>query len=602
MSGWTGAVPSTILKGPTGPLGPTGPTGPTGTFTIIGTGGTGYAMFQNPDDGLFYTNSSLQIAVSSGTQQIQASADFVPKTHLAYNLGQSGLAWNSIFVGPGSLHIGDATLSATGTNLVIQGNIQPASSNTQTLGSTGLPWKEIYMGPGTLNIIGPSGANAILGSDQNGIAYSQSGFATPFINIGPAISAINDPGAIGGWVLGPTGTLGQPGYDLIAQQKLPGAAVPAGLTGPVFSLISRQGSTGSTGNTGPTGAAGANGVSGGLTFYLDSAGGTVTAGNPSISSLPLTPNLGAQTTLNYVTNGTTQNVLVGKFTTEVGALSSTVVSPGLWDLNIYAATNNINNAPLFYYSVYQVDADGSSNPTLIADGSNEPVLITNLQASQTVYTVTLYVPSYTLTNSTKRIQLQLFVNSGTSSRNAYFEFRSGAISHLHTTLAVTPGPTGNTGPTGPTGSASTVTGPTGATGPPASDALAWTTYTPTWTADVTAPSIGNGTLAGRYKAIGKTVAFNIRVMMGTTTTYGSGNWQFGLPINSQSGTNVVVPTTYSNVGVGWYYGIANNGYLGGTSNITPLYGSTTVTPITPTNPFTWGSNDTIAINGTYESE
>ena len=166
------------------------------------------------------------------------------------------------------------------------------------------------------------------------------------------------------------------------------------------------------------------------------------------------------------------------------------------------------------------------------------------------------------------------------------------------------GATGATGFTGPTGADSTVTGPTGptgATGPSASDALAWTTYTPTWTTDGTAPSIGNGTLTGRYKAIGKTVAFNIRVVMGTTTTYGSGNWQFGLPINAQSGTNVVVPATYLNDGVGWYYGIANNGYLGGTSNITPLYGSTTATPITSTNPFTWGTSDTIAINGTYES-
>ena len=594
----------TGLKGPTGltgadssVTGPTGPqstvTGPTGTFTPIGTGGTGYAMFQNPDDGLFYTNSSLQIAVSSATQQIQASADFVPAAHLTYNLGQSGMAWNSIFVGPGSLHIGGATISATGTNLVLQGNIQPASSNTQTLGSTGLPWKELYMGPGTLNIIGASGGNATLGSDQNGIAYAQQGFATPFINIGPSISAIDDPGAIGGWVVGPTGTLGDPGYDLIAQQKLPGAAVPAGLTGPVYSLINRQGSTGSTGPTGPTGAAGINGVSGGLTFYLDSAGGTVTAGNPSISSLPLTPNLGAQTTISYVATGV-NNVLVGKFTTPVGALSSTVVPPGLWDLNIFAAVSNVGSAPSFYYSIFQVDADGVSNPISIASGSNEPVLITNLQSSQLIYDVPLYVPYYLLTDSTKRIQLQLFVNGVGSSRTAYFEFRSGAVSHLHTTLAVTPGPTGNTGPTGSTGS-------TGPTGPAASDALAWTTYTPTWTADGTAPAINNGTLTGRYKIIGKSVLFNIRVLMGTTTTYGSGNWQFGLPVDAQSGTNVVVPATYLHDGVGWYYGIANNGYLGGTSNITPLYGSTTVIPITPTNPFTWGASDTIAINGTYES-
>jgi hypothetical protein len=99
--------------------------------------------------------------------------------------------------------------------------------------------------------------------------------------------------------------------------------------------------------------------------------------------------------------------------------------------------------------VFQVDADGSSNPILIADGSNDPVLITNTQASQTVYDVALYVPEYTLTDSTKRVQVQLFVNENGGTRTAYFEFRSGAISHLHTTIAVAGGSTGPTGPTGP---------------------------------------------------------------------------------------------------------------------------------------------------------
>jgi hypothetical protein len=238
-----------------------------------------------------------------------------------------------------------------------------------------------------------------------------------------------------------------------------------------------------------------------------------------------------------------------------------------------------------------VDADGASNPVLIASGSNDAVLITNLQSSQTIYDVALYLPAYTLTDSTKRIQVQLFVNSGVTARTAYFEFRSGAISHLHTTLAIS---AGSTGPTGNTGS-------TGPTGPAASDALEWTAYTPTWTTDGTAPNIGNGTLSGRYKTVGKVVAFNIRVLMGTTTTYGSGNWRFGLPVNSQSAFNVVVPATYLQNGVAWYYGIANTEYIGQTSNITPLYGSTTATPLTLTNPFTWSNACTIAINGTYES-
>jgi len=97
---------------------------------------------------------------------------------------------------------------------------------------------EIYL-YGTLNISGPIGSNVVgtLGTDQNAIVYTEYGFATPFINIGPSINAIDNPGDIGGWVIAPTGILGSPDYDLVAQQKLPGASVPAGLTGPIYSLI-----------------------------------------------------------------------------------------------------------------------------------------------------------------------------------------------------------------------------------------------------------------------------------------------------------------------------------------------------------------------------
>jgi len=111
------------------------------TFTTTGTGGTGPFLIQNPDNNLFYTNSKLQIAVSSATQQIQAGADFVPAAHLTYNLGQSGMAWNSAYIGPGSLHIGGATISATGTNLVIQGNL-----TVSTINSAPYTWSELGTG------------------------------------------------------------------------------------------------------------------------------------------------------------------------------------------------------------------------------------------------------------------------------------------------------------------------------------------------------------------------------------------------------------------------------------------------------------------------
>ncbi|MFI9153776.1 hypothetical protein [Streptomyces sp. NPDC053367] len=61
---------------------------------------------------------------------------------------------------------------------------------------------------------------------------------------------------------------------------------------------------------------------------------------------------------------------------------------------------------------------------------------------------------------------------------------------------------------------------------------AWNAYTPVWTADTTAPSIGNGTLTGKYAVVGKVCHFSTLVAFGTTTTYGSGNYSFSLPVTA----------------------------------------------------------------------
>jgi hypothetical protein len=96
------------------------------------------------------------------------------------------------------------------------------------------------------------------------------------------------------------------------------------------------------------------------------------------------------------------------------------------------------------------------------------------------------------------------------------------------------GNTGDTGPTGPTGATGAtgpgVTGPTGATG--AFSAGAWTTYTPTWTASTTNPTIGNGTLEGRYIELGSAVFGEVRIVAGSTTNRGSGTYAISLPFSS----------------------------------------------------------------------
>ncbi|MEW2567625.1 hypothetical protein [Streptomyces sp. NPDC047070] len=64
---------------------------------------------------------------------------------------------------------------------------------------------------------------------------------------------------------------------------------------------------------------------------------------------------------------------------------------------------------------------------------------------------------------------------------------------------------------------------------------AWTDYTPSWIAETGGtPTIGNGTLTGRFLKIGRTVDFLIRLAYGSTSTPGNANanWAFGLPPSS----------------------------------------------------------------------
>lgn len=61
----------------------------------------------------------------------------------------------------------------------------------------------------------------------------------------------------------------------------------------------------------------------------------------------------------------------------------------------------------------------------------------------------------------------------------------------------------------------------------------WSPYTPTWSAS-SAPSIGNGTLAGSYTRIGNIIHARIRLVAGSTTTYGSGTWTFTLPVDADT--------------------------------------------------------------------
>lgn len=150
---------------------------------------------------------------------------------------------------PGSNNVYFSNLLTVSPDAVTVGTaLVPAVDNTLSLGLESLRWKEFYVGPGTINIGGPPGSGnpGLIGSDLAGVNYTQFGFSTPFINVGPVISP--EVGALGGWRI--SSTVDSNGADLIAQLNSDSLSGPFG---PTFSLI--YGKLGPTGATGPEGAA-----------------------------------------------------------------------------------------------------------------------------------------------------------------------------------------------------------------------------------------------------------------------------------------------------------------------------------------------------------
>ena len=130
---------------------------------------------------------------------------------------------------------------------------------------------------------------------------------------------------------------------------------------------------------------------------------------------------------------------------------------------------------------------------------------------------------------------------------------------------------------------------------------AWTSYTPTWSSTGTAPVLGNGTLTGAWVSAGKLTTFSIKLVMGSTTTYGSGNWTLTLPatpVNKgrQSANAVYWDNSATAIYGGWlYWSSTSSGSLNypGTSGLFTQTGAG--------NPFVFATSDEIVVTGVYEA-
>jgi hypothetical protein len=128
---------------------------------------------------------------------------------------------------------------------------------------------------------------------------------------------------------------------------------------------------------------------------------------------------------------------------------------------------------------------------------------------------------------------------------------------------------------------------------------AWTSYTPTWTASTTNPTIGNGTLQGYYKALdASTYLVEISLVLGSTTSIGSGTYSFALPATAAAAPGRQVLAGYFlNAGTAFY--VAAGQIAAGTATVALVViaesGGTRIW--TSGNPNVLGQDDELALSG-----
>jgi hypothetical protein len=130
----------------------------------------------------------------------------------------------------------------------------------------------------------------------------------------------------------------------------------------------------------------------------------------------------------------------------------------------------------------------------------------------------------------------------------------------------------------------------------------WTAYTPQWTAASVNPAIGNGTIEGWYKVVGKTCFVRGNIAMGSTTTFGSGEWYVSMPFTASHADAILMSATLLDNGSAWYNATMNGARAGFNHKSAIQYQVVggTADSITPTGPFTWTNGDRFIWNGSYE--
>lgn len=126
---------------------------------------------------------------------------------------------------------------------------------------------------------------------------------------------------------------------------------------------------------------------------------------------------------------------------------------------------------------------------------------------------------------------------------------------------------------------------------------AWANWTPTLTASTTNPTIGSGTLTGRYVAVGKLVIASVYIAFASDSNAGSGVWRISFPVTPTNVTLITGSWSINDVGTNNFSGAVR--YSGATFVTFPYEGSPFY--VSHNYPMTWANGDTLRATWIYEA-
>jgi len=122
-----------------------------------------------------------------------------------------------------------------------------------------------------------------------------------------------------------------------------------------------------------------------------------------------------------------------------------------------------------------------------------------------------------------------------------------------------------------------------------------------WTATGSAPVLGNGQLTANYMATAHTYIYFLRLVWGSTTTGGTGDWRFNAAFNLANANNYMGGVIFDTSATKYYPAAA---YLLDTTPHIQAIGSWTaagvVGNVSATHPITFASGDILTLVGSFQ--